>query len=165
MRNDLAKRESIVEDSRMPSPLDSLTLPNNVTALRTLLLNREQEHAAELEAERAGLKEQVLQNEQLKARLAKPLRQRFGSSSEKMRGAIDQLDLIIGDLEEEIAETTPPEAEPRQTLPRSIRKSSLGGANRNARHCRKTCRGTWWNMLPPVPARNAAARCGVSAKT
>jgi hypothetical protein len=29
-----------------------------------------------------------------------------------MRGAIDQLELIIGDLEEEIAETTPPEPEP-----------------------------------------------------
>jgi transposase len=93
----------------MLSPLDPAALPKNVTALRTLLLSREQEHATELQAAREGLKEQVLQNERLKARLAKLLRQRFGSSSEKMRGAIDQLELIIGDLEEEIAETTPPE--------------------------------------------------------
>jgi len=112
VRFGLAKRESVVEDSRMLSPLDPAALPKNVTALRTLLLSREQEHAAELRAAREGLKEQVLQNEQLKARLAKLLRQRFGSSSEKMRGAIDQLELIIGDLEEEIAETTPPEPEP-----------------------------------------------------
>src|SRR4051794_10543946 len=112
VRFGLAKQESVVEDSRMLSPLDPAALPKNVTALRTLLLSREQQHAAELEAAREGLKEQVLQNEQLKARLAKLLRQRFGSSSEKMRGAIDQLELIIGDLEEEIAQTTPPEPEP-----------------------------------------------------
>jgi len=112
VRFDLAKRESVVEDSHMLSPLDPTALPKNVTALRTLLLSREQDHVAELEAAREGLKEQVLQNEQLKARLAKLLRQRFGSSSEKMRGAIDQLELIIGDLEEEIAQTTPPEPEP-----------------------------------------------------
>lgn len=112
VRNGLAKRESIVEASRMLSPLDPAALPNNVTALRTLLLSREQEHAAELQAARNGLKEQALQNEQLKARLAKLLRQRFGSSSEKMKGAIDQLELIIGDLEEDIAEATPSEPGP-----------------------------------------------------
>ena len=112
VRFGLAKRELVVEDLRMLSPLDPAALPKSVTALRTLLLSREQEHAAELQAAREGLKEQVLQNEQLRARLAKLLRQRFGSSSEKMRGAIDQFELIIGDLEEEIAETSPPEPEP-----------------------------------------------------
>jgi transposase len=101
----------------MPSPLDSLSLPNNVTALRTLLLAREAEHAAELEAARNGLKDQALQIEQLKARLAKLLRQRFGSSSEKLRGQIDQLQLMIGDLEEEYAETAPPEPEPEPEPP------------------------------------------------
>ena len=112
VRFDLTKRESIVEDSLMLSPLDPATLPGNVTALRTLLLAREDEHAAELEAARNGLKDQAIQIEQLKARLAKLLRQRFGSSSEKMRGAIEQLELIIGDLEEEIAEKAPSEPEP-----------------------------------------------------
>jgi hypothetical protein len=87
------------EDSRLPSPLDALSLPTNVIALRTLLLAREEEHAAELQAARNGLKDQALQIEQLKAGLAKLLRQRFGSSSEKLKGAIDQLELIIGDLE------------------------------------------------------------------
>jgi transposase len=108
----------------MPSPLDSLSLPKNVTALRTLLLSREAEHAAELAAARNGLKDQALQIEQLKARLAKLLRQRFGSSSEKIQGSIDQLELIIGDLEEEIAETTPSEPEPvaesSETEPESL---------------------------------------------
>jgi transposase len=112
VRKSLAHRESMREDSRMPSPLDSLSLPNNVTAPRTLLLAREEEHAAELQAARNGLKDQALQIEQLKARLAKLLRQWFGSSSEKMKGAIDQLELIIGDLETDLAETTPSAPEP-----------------------------------------------------
>ena len=38
----------------MPSPLDPATLPRNVTALRSLLLQREDEHAAELQAARNG---------------------------------------------------------------------------------------------------------------
>ncbi|HEY1933509.1 MAG TPA: IS66 family transposase [Acetobacteraceae bacterium] len=106
----------------MPSPLDPATLPYNVIALRGLLLQREAEHAqreaehaAEMQAARNGLKEQVLRNEQLKARLAKLLRERFGASSEKLRGAIEQLELLLGDLEEQIAETAP--AEPEQPAP------------------------------------------------
>jgi transposase len=107
----LKRRESVLEDSRMPTPLDPATLPRNVIALRSLLLQREAEHAAEMQAARNGLREQVLRNEQLKARLAKLLRERFGASSEKLRGAIEQLELLLGDLEEQIAETAPPEPE------------------------------------------------------
>jgi transposase len=115
----LARRESTLEDSLMPIPLDPATLPRKVIALRGLLLQREAEHAAaleqqagELQAARNGLQEQVLRNEQLKRRLAKLLRERFGASSEKLRGAIEQLELLLGELEEQIAETAP--AEPEQ---------------------------------------------------
>jgi hypothetical protein len=163
MRKNLAHGEPMREESPMPSPLDSLSLPKNATALRTLLLAREAEHAAELEAARNGLKDQALQIEQLKARLAKLLRQRFGSSSEKLRGQIDQLHLLIGDLEEEYAETTPPEPEPE---PSAIEpETQPGGANPNANRCRKTCRAMWWSTRPPVPARNAVARCAGWART
>ncbi len=116
----------------MLMPLDPATLPRKVIALRGLLLQREAEHvaaqelqaaelerqaselehkAAELQAARNGLQEQVLRNEQLKLRLAKLLRERFGASSEKLRSAIEQLELLLGDLEEQIAETAPPEPE------------------------------------------------------
>ena len=116
----------------MLMPLDPATLPRKVIALRGLLLQREAEHtaalqqqaaeleqhsvelerhAAELQAARNGLQEQVLRNEQLKLRLAKLLRERFGASSEKLRTAIEQLELLLGDLEEQIAETAPPEPE------------------------------------------------------
>ena len=102
----------------MLTPLDRNTLPNNVIALRTLLLHREGEHiaelerqAAELEAARNGLKEQVLRNEQLKLRLGKLLRERFGASSEKLRRDIEQLELLLGDAEEQVAEAMPPALE------------------------------------------------------
>jgi len=91
----------------MPAPLDPTTIPLEITALRDLLLQRETEHAAELKAARAGLQEQVLRNEKLKLRLAKLLRERFGASSERLRTAIEQLELVLGDLEEQIAETAP----------------------------------------------------------
>jgi transposase len=96
----------------MPPPLDLASLPHDAPALRSLLLQREADHAADLAAARAGLQEQVLRNEQLKLRLARLLRERFGASSEKLRGAIEQLELVLGELEEQVAETTPPEAEP-----------------------------------------------------
>jgi transposase len=100
----------------MPTPLDPATLPRKALALRSLLLQREADHAAvleqqaaELTAARNGLKEQVLRNEQLKLRLARLLRERFGASSERLRGALDQLELMLGELEEQVAEKAPPE--------------------------------------------------------
>ena len=71
----------------------------------------EDEHVAELQAARDGLMKQVLRNEQLKLRLAKLLRERFRASSEKLRGALEQLELILGDLEEQVAETASPETD------------------------------------------------------
>jgi hypothetical protein len=149
----------------MLSPLDPAALPGNVTALRTLLLAREDEHAAELEAARNGLKDQAIQIEQLKARLAKLLRQRFGSSSEKMRGAIEQLELIIGDLEEEIAEKAPSEPEPEPEPSTADPEIQPRRRKSKRKPLPDNRRATWWNMLPPVPVRNAAARCDVWAKT
>ncbi|MGA6998079.1 MAG: IS66 family transposase [Pseudolabrys sp.] len=110
----------------MPTPLDPAALPKNVIALRTLLLHREDEHAAELEqyvadltAARHGLQEQVLRNEQLKLRLARLLRERFGASSEKLRGEIEQLELLLGELEEQVAEAMPPEPDEPVALPQT----------------------------------------------
>jgi transposase len=54
------------------------------------------------------LQELTLLHEKLKLRLARMLRQQYGASSEKLRAAIDQLQLTLGDIEEQIAELTPP---------------------------------------------------------
>src|ERR1700712_5526063 len=141
-----------MEDSAMPAPLDPATIPLDITALRALLLQRETEHAAELQAARAGLQEQVLRNEQLKLRLAKLLRERFGASSEKLRTAIEQLELILSDLEEQSAETAP--AEPQQP-------AAPGPAN-TAR--RKPARRPLPESLPRTTVEHAAPcacpKCG-----
>jgi hypothetical protein len=166
------------EDSRMPTPLDPATLPRNVTALRTLLLHREDEHAAALEQQAIdlqtalnGLKEQVLRNEQLKLRLAKLLRERFGASSEKLRVEIEQLELVLGELEEQVAQATPPEAEkpvatdtetPRrkpvrkplpEALPRDV-VEYVPGSFRVTRHVRPklSCRGCEAIAQAPAPS-------------
>jgi len=115
-----------MEDSSMPTQLDLATLPRSAAALRRLLMQRELEHAAEheqqasslkqqeteLQAARNGLQELTLLHEKLKLRLARLLRQQYGASSEKLRTAIDQLQLTLGDIEEQIAELTPPGPEP-----------------------------------------------------
>jgi transposase len=127
----------------MLTPLDPTTLPREIVALRDLLLQREAEHAAvsqqqaaeferqaaELQAARNGLQELVLRSEQLKARLARLLRERFGASSEKLRGAVEQLELVLEDLEMQIAETVPaavappaPSSESQTTRRKPVRK-------------------------------------------
>src|ERR1700758_4582342 len=112
-----------MEDSDMLTQLDLTTLPRGAAALRRLLMQRELEHAAEheqqatsleqqaaeLQAARNGLQELTLLHEKLKLRLARLLRQQYGASSEKLRAAINQLELTLGDIEEQIAERIPPE--------------------------------------------------------
>jgi transposase len=102
----------------MLTPLDPATLPPSATALRRLLLQREAEHtaeqerqAAELQAVRNGLKDLTLRHEQLKRRLARLLRQQYGANSEKLRTEINQTELLLGDIEEQIAEMTPAKTE------------------------------------------------------
>ena len=116
----------------MPTPLDLSTLPRSAAALRRLLMQRELEHtseleqqsaaleqkAAELQAARNGLKDLTLLHEKLKLRLARLLRQQYGASSEKLSAVIDQLQLTLGDIEEQIAELQPsPPDEPAPELP------------------------------------------------
>ena len=145
----------------MPTPLDHAALPKNVIALRRLLLDREGEHAAEmarhaaeLTAARNGLREQVLRNEQLKLRLARLLRERFGSSSEKLQREIEQLELLLGDSEEQVAEatTTEPDATAAgsETAPQRRKPAR--------RPLPETCRAMWWSMPHPARVRVAAAR-------
>ena len=43
--------------------------------------------------------------------IARLLRERFGASSEKLRGEIEQLELLLGESEEQVAEAMPPEPE------------------------------------------------------
>jgi transposase len=71
-------------------------LPDDVNALKAMLL-------AEREAYRAELREQALRIEQLKQRIAKLQHERFGQSSER-RALLAQLELQLFELEEDQAQ-------------------------------------------------------------
>jgi transposase len=90
--------------------LDANDLPNDVTALRVLLVEenaRLAEARAELTLMRAELAQRKvevvshkIEIEHLKAQLAKLRRMQFGKSSEKLDAQIAQLELVLEDLEE-----------------------------------------------------------------
>jgi transposase len=83
--------------------LDAAALPDDVETLRRLVLEqrRQSEQLTEqLEQARAGLIEKALEIEKLKAQLARLRRMTFGRSSEKLDQQIEQLELMLGDLEE-----------------------------------------------------------------
>ena len=93
-------------------------LPDDVAALQAMVLAQRAEFAemqaarlaheaelgAELAAARAGLIEQRFEIEALKTRLSKLLRLSFGTSSEKLRTQVEQLELTLGDIDELLAE-------------------------------------------------------------
>src|SRR3546814_4646333 len=85
--------------------LDAAALPDDVETLRRLVLEqrRQSEQLAEqLQQAHAGLIEKALEIEKLKAQLAKLRRMTFGHSSEKLDRQIEQLELMLGDLEESV---------------------------------------------------------------
>ncbi len=82
-------------------PTNTDRLPSDVAALQAMVAAQ----AAELAAARAGLIEQRHEIEALRSRLARLLRTTFGRSSEKLRGQLEQLELLLADLDEHLAET------------------------------------------------------------
>lgn len=76
-------------------------LPTDVAELQAMVMAQR----AELAAARAGVMAQRYEIEQLKARLAKVLRQTYGTSSEKLRGQVEQLELRLADIEEQLGAT------------------------------------------------------------
>ena len=84
-------------------------------------------------------------------------RARFGRSSEKLDHAIEQLELLIGELE---ADAGAVEARDTAGDADAGQPSSGGNANiRSASRCRHTCRARPSPTKLPAPARAAAARC------
>ena len=108
----------------MPSATDSL--PADPAALRTLAVALQEELATrdrELAARDAELHAKTLHIEKLRATLALMKRARFGRSSERL----DQLELLIGDLEEAAAEE---QARETTAQPAGDRPVSKAGAPR-----------------------------------
>ena len=82
--------------------LATLPLPDDPTALRNLAVGLQAELARkdiEIAANAAEIHAKTLYIEKLKMQLAALRRARFGRSSEKLDHAIEQLELLIGELE------------------------------------------------------------------
>jgi transposase len=103
----LGRRGAIGDASRVAAMLDPAIPPNDAEALRALLAERDAliaERDAALVERDAALLNARLEIEKLKIQLAALRRDRYGKSSERLAGEIGQLEMLIGDLEEDAAE-------------------------------------------------------------
>lgn len=86
--------------------LTTAPLPEDYAALRAFAASLQSEMQREIAARDAELYAKTLHIEKLKMQLAVLRRARFGRSSEKLDQEIDQMELLLGDLEESQAEST-----------------------------------------------------------
>jgi hypothetical protein len=157
--------------------LASAPLPTDPDALRMFAAGLQAELARkdiEIAANAAEIYAKTLHIEKLKMQLAVLRRARFGRSSEKLDRDIEQLELLIGELEEEQAEgdpsgvipraphaepSTPPPAPAPLTPPSRTRRRRASASSRSASRCRPICRVRPSPTSRPACARAAAARC------
>ena len=133
------------------------TLPDDVAALRALVLTAWAERDAE-RAENGRLIEErdqlAGQNDRLRHLLHQLQRMQFGRRSEKLDP--DQFNLALEDLEQAIAAS---EAEQEKADP-ALRKALSDKRRPAAAACPTTCRGSRSSSRRKTPpARAAAARC------
>src|SRR5271167_4809696 len=115
--------------------LSSASLPSDFTALRAFAIALQADNKSlqtklqtEIAARDAEIYAKTLHIEKLKMQLAVLRRDRFGQSSEKLDYKIDQLELLIGDLEEGQAESderidaAQPASAPRKEKLQPVRK-------------------------------------------
>src|ERR1044071_3156220 len=122
-------------------------LPNDVTALRAMLVAA----WAERDAERAEKARLASQNDRLRHLIRQLQRLRFGRRSEKLDP--DQLSLALEDIEQAIAQT---EAEQEKADPAFRRARAETAAARYP----SICRASRLSSSPRIlPAGVAAARC------
>ena len=142
------------------------SLPTDPEALRQFAAGLQAELARkdiEVAANAAEIHAKTLHIEKLKMQLAVLRRARFGRSSEKLDRDIEQLELLIGELEEAAAEGGAQAQPPGGPEPRQARASA---AIRCASRCRRSCRARPSPMSRPAPVPAAAARSSAgSART
>ena len=113
----------------MAADLDSAEFPDDAADLRVLLAERDAviaerdaalaERDAALAERDAHLLNARCEIEKLKAQLAALRRERFGKSSERLAAEIGQLEMLIGDLEEDQAERDAAAEKARRTRGKS----------------------------------------------
>src|SRR3954452_4594613 len=97
-----------------PLPADPAELRGFAVSLQAELARKD----LELAANAAEIHAKTLHIEKLKMQLATLRRARFGRSSEKLDGEIEQLELVIGELEEDAAaQAARPDGAPAKATP------------------------------------------------
>jgi hypothetical protein len=130
--------------------LATASLPTDPAELRAFAGALQVEMQREIAAQNAEIHTKTLYIEKLKMQLAALRRVRFGRSSEKLDRAVEQLELVIGGIEEDEAETeTQPEAAP----------STSGREGKRARGGRRPLPNPKrWCTSRLAPARTAVGR-------
>ena len=140
----------------MAPELDTAAFPDDVETLRALLAQRDAliaERDAALAERDAELRNAGFEIEKLKVQLATLRRDRYGRSSEKLAAEADQLEMLIGDLEE-TRRSARPRRRRRSAGPRASPATSASLPR--AGHCPSTCRARRWCTSPSSPAAAAA---------
>jgi DNA repair exonuclease SbcCD ATPase subunit len=146
----------IGDDSRVDADLNSAAFPDEAARLRALLAERDAviaERDAALAERDAHLLNARYEIEKLKVLLAALRRERYGKSSERLATEIGQLEMLIGDLEEDQAER---DAAAAEKAPKTEGKPDRRANRLCADHCRSTCRVRRCCTSPSLPAAAAA---------
>ena len=149
-------------------------LPTDPQALRSFAADLQAELARkdiELAANAAEIYAKTLHIEKLKMQLAVLRRARFGRSSEKLDHDIEQLELLIGELEEDVAaqdaraNTPDPAAKPDTNTPAKTRQRRQPVRKPLPEHLpRETVTHEPACTCPGAAARPSAASARTSAK-
>jgi transposase len=118
----LERRAAIDDNSCVVLELDSTAFPDDAASLRALLAERDAaiaERDAALAERDALLLNARFEIEKLKVQLAALRRERYGRSSERLAAEIGQLEMLIGDLEEDQAEREAAAEKARRTRGKS----------------------------------------------
>ena len=138
-------------------------LPANPSALRIFAAGLQAELARkdiEIAANAAEIHAKALHIEKLKMQLAVLRRARFGRSSEKLNHDIEQLELLIGALEQDAAAEDAAPAQPNRTrrpIPRRLPRQT-SASSRSARRCQTIYRARPSPTSQPAHAQAAAAQ-------
>jgi transposase len=110
----LGRRGAVGDDSRVASELDTAAQPDDAVILRALLAERDAaiaerdaaiaERDAALAERDAQLRNAGVEIEKLKIQLAALRRDHYGRSAERFAAEVGQLEMLIGDLEEDQAQ-------------------------------------------------------------
>jgi transposase len=124
----LERRGATDDNSCVAPELDSAAFPDDAASLRALLVERDTaiaERDAALAERDVHLLNARFEIEKLKVQLAALRRDRYGKSSERLAAEIGQLEMLIGDLEEDQAEREAAAAEKAPKAKGKPRKPAL----------------------------------------